>query len=292
MNNKTFRAARRGFTLIELLVVIAIIAILAAMLLPALSKAKKKASMAACLNNLKQLSLAWMMYGDENNDLLVNLNTYMQGAQYGQPWRQDIHSGTGLSPLPTTHTQDDWIKLIQQGYMKPMPGVDGPLARYAPNPNIMHCPGDNHWQQPFIGGTWPNVGPFCYDSYSGWRNLNGENHDPTTCLFKRTQISHPSGRFIWVESSDRRGENWGSWWFNAAGTEANGFQGSSFSDPDDGPAVFHVTSADFNFCDGHAESHRWMDPGKAQSYDNGSSTQPAAADIAWVAQRCASKQNP
>ena len=61
---------RRGFTLIELLVVIAIIAILAAMLLPALSKAKQRAERVQCLNNLRQLQFAWIMYADDNNDLV------------------------------------------------------------------------------------------------------------------------------------------------------------------------------------------------------------------------------
>ncbi|MBI5388568.1 MAG: prepilin-type N-terminal cleavage/methylation domain-containing protein [Verrucomicrobia bacterium] len=89
MNTRTYR----GFTLVELLVVIAIIAILAALLLPALARAKERAHATACLSNLKQIGLACLMYGDDNQDELPRT------AHQGQSWVSTLQPYCGGTNL-------------------------------------------------------------------------------------------------------------------------------------------------------------------------------------------------
>ncbi len=79
-NSPCAKGARpSGFTLIELMVVIAVIAILAALLLPALSKARERVEGVSCLNNTRQLALAWQLYADDHESFL-SYNLGMNGS--------------------------------------------------------------------------------------------------------------------------------------------------------------------------------------------------------------------
>ena len=113
---KRIRRHYGGFTLIELLVVIAIIAILAAILLPALHKAREKARQGVCMNNLKQIGIAFTMYAQDNDG-------------YTPPWS------------PTAHSCSKWdLTRINLGLLSEYLGGTSASCIGDTRPKVLRCP--------------------------------------------------------------------------------------------------------------------------------------------------------
>jgi prepilin-type N-terminal cleavage/methylation domain-containing protein/prepilin-type processing-associated H-X9-DG protein len=289
---KSIRMQRRanGFTLIELLVVIAIIAILAALLLPALSAAKKRATQAACLSNQRQLALAWTMYVGDNSEKVVNFSTVRN--QNPPCWR--IQPDSITKPVPASLSGDEAYKWrFSEGYK------EGALYSYAPNPDVIHCPGD-------IRKSSPN---FCWDSYSGAGGFVGG--DSTSfpgshlgTLTKATQLMHASERFLWIEecASQKPGtpyiENLHAWDMYAG--EPTSLPSPFFTARwIDSMAAFHGKNSTFSFADGHAEAHKWQTQAVidyanslTDKYGNPPSPNSTRQDLYYVASHFATDLNP
>ncbi|PYJ08473.1 MAG: hypothetical protein DME25_01415 [Verrucomicrobia bacterium] len=268
---------RQAFTLIELLVVIAIIAILAALLLPALARAKLKATEASCLSNHRQLAMAWKMYAADNNDRIVGLE---QGIAHSWEWRLQaddpkVSADPSLSGLTGNQRSTRIIQLTFQL---------ASLYQYAPNPAIIHCPGDLRSR---LNGV-----QFAYDSYSGSGYLNGSFRilgGPThlaNVIYQEAQIQHPAARIVWLEEADNRQnkctppftENLGGF-IMLIGNPAHDFQDAIWIDY---PAVNHGDRSTLDFADGHAEGHKWLKP---QGYPKREVYVTPVVDAQWTARR-------
>lgn len=238
--------------MIELLVVIAIIAILASMILPALSRAKIKAQQVNDLNNLKQMSIAWMMYASDNRERLVLNNT-----QDTNSW---IDGAIGSEQDATGSTNVNAVKL-------------GKLYPYNPNVAIYQCPGAN------LGTKVSN-----YQKLA--RNYSMEGRMGSTELeyiygtgmpyHTMASISRPSPAMaiVFIDESVNTIDD------GVFATQAP--PSISFQNY---PTARHLNAAVFSFADGHVEPKKWRGLAKEGSLTTPLANTPTLLqDLRWIQQ--------
>ena len=173
------RSSRFAFTLIELLVVIAIIAILAALLLPALAKAKAKAESVTCSNNIQQLTLAWILYAEDNGDLLVNNHGVPETLALRQTWANNVQDW---------ESSDDNTNLVLL-----TDSLLGPFA--SRSARIYKCPAD---REPAPNG--PHIRSMSMNAMVGNPGELTNRFNPLYLQFYKTaEVSSPSGIFVFLD---------------------------------------------------------------------------------------------
>lgn len=234
------RPGAGGFTLIELLVVVGIIALLAGMLLPVLSRVRSRATGIICINHLRQLNQALMLYANDNRDrLVVNLDTgrpyRIPGLNLNQNWVNN-HLTWDLSPGNTNQ------HFVAYSPLAPF------LSRAA---EVFLCPSDRALSEEQRDAGWTrrvrsmSLNAMVGDSAGSRTNLYNPWNPGFRQYLRLGDISYPSSIFTFLDEN--------------ADTIADGY---FLNEPDRHqwlhlPGSYHGGAGNLAFVDGHVETRRW-----------------------------------
>jgi prepilin-type N-terminal cleavage/methylation domain-containing protein len=243
---RLFKARVRAFTLIELLVVVAVIGILAAMILPTLARAKGRANGIMCLNNVRQLILAWNLYAHDQRDRLP----YNLG---GDPDRNTFATSNKLNWVNGVL---DWETTPDNTNTALM--LDSSLAPYCyNNAKVYKCPSDHALSPVQVSaGFRDRVRSYSMNAMVGdagdltstGQNVNNPGYRQ---FFKLSQIPAPANIFVFI---DEHPDSINDGYFLVQWPKSEDYYRFEWVDL---PASYHNDSSALSFADGHSELHRW-----------------------------------
>ena len=239
------------------MVVIAVIAILASLLLPALAGSKAKAQSIVCMNNIKQLSLGWFLYADDNDDYLVNNHGKPETTARRETWANNV--------LDWGNSDDNTNKI----YL-----TDSKLGPYVSrSAAVFKCPSD---KAPAANGE-RNRSMAMNAMVGNPGELTNVFNPAYVQFFKISDMPDPSNIFVFLDEH--------------CDTINDGFFVNRLDTGQWGnlPASYHNGATELSFADGHTEAHRWIvgdtiKPAR-QGGVGGTFTPVAPADFDWLKQR-------